>query len=82
VSYIGENISTYNATSAALNIYRHPRTMVNLGLGWQLRPSVNLFCEISNILNKQQRRYMFTPSRLYSTSFNGTMVNAGVTGRF
>jgi len=82
VSYIGENISTYNATSPASNIYRHSRTMVNLGLGWQWRPSVNFFCDVSNVLNDTQRRHMYNSSRMYSTSFNGPMVNAGITGRF
>jgi TonB-dependent receptor len=82
LSYLGDYITTFNATSPALSVYRYPRKAVNVGLGWQLRPSMNLFCEISNIFNEPLRRYMFDRSRLNNTSLTGTLVNAGVTGRF
>jgi TonB-dependent receptor len=82
LSYLGEYITTFNATSAALNVYRFPRKAVNVGLGWQLRPSVNLFCEISNIFNEPLRRFMYDRSRLNNTSITGPLVNAGITGRF
>ena len=82
LSYLGDYITTSNATSPALNVYRYPRKSVNVGLGWQLRPSVNLFCEVSNVFNEPLRRYMYDRSRLNNTSITGTLVNAGVTGRF
>lgn len=82
VSYQGDYITTFSAAGPGLHVYKYPRTIVNLGLGYQLRPSVNLFCEVSNIFNEQQRRYLFDRTRLYSTAINGTLINAGFTGRF
>jgi TonB-dependent receptor len=82
VSYIGDYITTFSAPASPLNVFKGARTMVNVGLGWQVRPSANLFCEISNIFNSPQDRYQYIPSRLANWAINGTLVNFGVTGRF
>ena len=82
VSYIGEYILTYTAPSSPLNIYKYSRTVVNVGLGWQVSPSMNLFCEVSNVFNAPQKRYTYDSSRLSNWALNGTLVNAGITGRF
>lgn len=82
VSYIGDYITTFSAPASPLNVFKGARTMVNVGLGWQVRPSANLFCETSNIFNAPQDRYQYISSRMANWALNGTLVNFGVTGRF
>ena len=82
ISYIGDYILTYTAPASPLNVYKSARTIVNVGLGWQLRPNTNFFCEISNIFNAPQKRYMFSESRTTNWAVNGTLVNIGINGRF
>ncbi|HUR59246.1 MAG TPA: TonB-dependent receptor, partial [Opitutaceae bacterium] len=42
VNYTGHYITSYSAASEALNLYRDRRTITNVGVGYQLRPSVML----------------------------------------
>ncbi len=82
VSYLGDYILTYTAPASPLNVYKSARTVLNVGLGWQLRPSLNLFCEVSNLTNTPQKRYMYSESRMSNWALNGTLVNFGFTGRY
>ena len=82
VNYTGRYITTFAATNSTRNEYKYARTLVNLGFGWQLRPSANFFCEVMNLFNETQGRFRGIPSRMSYTSVNGTQLNFGVTGRF
>ena len=82
VNYTGRYVTTFTATNSPRNEYKYARTIVNLGFGWQLRPSANLFCEVVNLFNETQGRFRGIGSRMSYTSINGTTLNFGVTGRF
>ncbi len=81
-NYIGQHISSYSSTSAALNIYRFSRDSVNVGLAYQVRPSLSLTCDITNIFNSPQRLYVGVPDRMHTTTINFVTVTFGVSGRF
>ena len=81
-NYTGSHISTYSATSPALNYYRFARNTVNLGLAYQLSPNLSLTVDISNLFNEPQRLYTFVPDRMRSTIINSTTITSGISGRF
>ena len=81
VNYTGRHITSFTARNSPRNEYKFSRTVVNLGFGWQLRPSANLFCEITNVFNEPQARFRGWDNRMSYTSIGGTQVNFGVTGR-
>ena len=41
-NFTGSHITTYSSTSPALNLYRFDRNTVNVGVAYQLRPSLSL----------------------------------------
>ena len=82
INYTGRYISSFTAPNSPRNEYREVRTVVNVGLGWQLRRGANLFCEIMNVFNEPQRRFRGWESRMSYQSIGGTQFNFGVTGRF
>ena len=47
VNYTGDYLQTYSATAAWRNLYRFKRTIVNLGLSYQIRPALSLTCDVS-----------------------------------
>lgn len=75
-------ITSYNAASPGRNLYRFERTNVNLGLAYQLRPTLSLICDVANVFNEPQRFYRGIPDQVQSTIYNGTTISLGVTGRF
>ena len=81
-NYTSDYISSYSATSPAANIYREAFKTTNVGVAYQLRPSVTLTCDVANIFNKPQRLYMAVPGRTQDIIFNFITVTAGVSGRF
>ncbi|MEY4004426.1 MAG: hypothetical protein RLZZ221_522 [Verrucomicrobiota bacterium] len=56
-NHVGSYITSYNATSPGYSAYRFAYRTVNLGVTWQLRPSVQLTADVSNLLNEPQRTY-------------------------
>ena len=82
VNYTGRYITSFTARNSPRNDYKYARTIVNLGFGWQLRPSANLFCEVMNLFNEPQSRFRGYATRMSYTSVGGTQLNFGVTGRF
>ncbi|MBI4624681.1 MAG: hypothetical protein HY736_15860 [Verrucomicrobia bacterium] len=81
-NYTGDYISSYNATNAGGNIYRYPFKTTNVGLAYQLRPSVSLTCDVANILNAPQRLYQGVSGRTQDIMYNYVTVTVGVSGRF
>ena len=82
VNHTGDYLTTYNATSPALNLYRDKRTITNVGVGYQIRPTVTLNCDVNNLFNEPQRLYRFVPDRLQSLFIPGTTVTFSVSGQF
>jgi TonB-dependent receptor len=81
-NYTGPHITTYSATSPALNLYRFERNTVNLGLAYQVRPTLAFTCDISNLFNEPQRLYVGIPDRMQNTTINFVTITFGVSGRF
>ena len=48
-NFTGSHISTYSATSPALNLYRFDRNTWNVGVAYQFRPSLSVTCDVANI---------------------------------
>jgi len=81
-NFTGDHIAAYSASSPALNEFRFARKTVNLGLAYQVRPSLSLTCDVSNLLNEPQRLYFFVPDRMSNTIVNFVTITFGVSGRF
>lgn len=81
-NFTGEHITSYSATSPALNLYRLNRRTVNVGMAYQLRPSVSLTLDVSNLFNEPQVIYVGVRDRMQTTTFNFITITAGISGRF
>lgn len=81
-NFTGAHIDTYSATSSSLHQYRFARNTVDLGLSYQLRPTLVFTCDIANLFNEKQRLYMGTPDRTRDLIANFVTVTVGVSGRF
>jgi TonB-dependent receptor len=82
VNHTGDYLTSYSATSPALNLYRDKRTITNAGIGYQIRPSVSLNLDVNNVFNEPQRLYRFIPDRMQSIFIPGTSVTLSVSGQF
>jgi outer membrane receptor protein involved in Fe transport len=58
------------------------RTLVNLGLAYQLRPTLNFTIDIDNLTNVPQRRYRGVPENMEYYNYPGTTLTFGINGRF
>ena len=82
VNHSGERITAFNANTAWRNTYRAARTVTNLGFAYQVRPNLNLTCDIDNLTNEPQVVFRGTRDQLQSVSYHGLAVTLGVSGRF
>ncbi len=71
-----------NAASPARNLYRVERKLINLGFGYQLRPTLNVTLDIDNLTNVPQKRYRGTPDNVEHFNHPGTTITVGINGRF
>ena len=81
-NYVGPYITSYNAASPGYSAYRFAYRTVNLGVTWQLRPSLQLTADVGNLFNEPQRTYRGFTDRMSGTIINGTTITFGVNGRF
>jgi TonB-dependent receptor len=81
-NFTGEHITTYNAASPALNIYRQSNKTVNLGLAYQVRPALSLSFDVANLFNEPQVLFRGYKTRTQRTLYNFVTITAGVNGRF
>ena len=81
-NFTGENITSFNATSPALRLYRFSMKTVNAGLGYQLSPALNLSLDVANLFNEPQAWYRGFKDRPQRTLYNFVTITAGVNGRF
>jgi TonB-dependent receptor len=82
INYVGHYLDGFNAANPALNIYRGTRTIVNVGVAYQVRPAVSLSIDVANIFNESQSFYRGYFTRLQSRIIPGSAVTFGVSGRF
>ena len=82
VNYAGEFLQSYGAASPARNLYRMERTLINLGLSYQLRPSLTLTLDVDNLSNEPQRRYRGVIENMEYFNYPGTTITFGFNGRF
>lgn len=55
---------------------------MNLGFSYQVRPTLTVTCDITNLFNEPQRLYVGVPDRMQNTTINFTTVTFRVSGRF
>lgn len=82
VNYTSGYITEYTAGSPARNRYLFPRTVINAGIGYQLKPSVALSIDVTNLTNSPQTAYRGNRDQMQFTLFGGTTLTAGINGRF
>ncbi len=82
VNFTGAHLQTYSAASLGRNLYRFERTITNVGIGYQVRPSLTVTLDVDNLFNEPQTRYRGIPDQMQSTSLTGTTVTVGLNGRF
>ncbi len=81
-NFTGEHITAYNATSPALHLYRFSMKTVNVGVGYQVSPTLGFSFDVANLFNEPQAFYRGFKSRSQRTLYNFVTVTAGVNGRF
>jgi outer membrane receptor protein involved in Fe transport len=79
-SYTGQVITTYSAT-AANRIYRKPMTTTNVNLTYRLHRYANLFCDVTNLLEKGPSFFRYVPARVRETRFLPSAITCGVNGQ-
>jgi iron complex outermembrane recepter protein len=82
LNYTSDYIRSYSAGTPGRNQYMAERTILNLGLGYELRRGVSLFADVSNLTNEPQAFYRGIPDQMERTIINGTSITLGITGRF
>ena len=80
-SYTGKYLGT-DAAAEQRKVYRDARKIVNVGVSYELRPALNLFCDVTNLFDEPQRTYRGYLTRLERIVSNGPAMNLGVSGRF
>ena len=81
-NYTGDYITSFTAASLGRNLYRLKRTLVNLGLSYQVRPAVSLSLDVANLFNEPEVFYRGIRDQIFTTNIPGTSVTVGVNGRF
>jgi len=80
-NFTGEYITSYNA-NAALRLYRESFKTLNVGVGYQVKPSLSFSLDVANILNEPQVFYRGFKGRTQRLLMNFVTITAGVNGRF
>jgi TonB-dependent receptor len=81
-NFTGEHLSSFNATNPALRLYRMSMKTVNVGVAYQVRPSVSLTLDVANLFNEPQVFYRGYKDRTQRLLYNFVTVTAGINGRF
>jgi TonB-dependent receptor len=63
-NFTGECITAYNATSPALHLYRFSMKTVNVGVGYQVSPSLGFSFDVANLFN--DREPLFSSYQAYA----------------
>jgi iron complex outermembrane receptor protein len=81
LNYTGNYLNTFNVAQHR-NIYRHERTIVNFGAGYQWKPAVSFFLDLTNAFNEPQKTYIGYENRTQRVIHTGQAVVFGINGRF
>jgi TonB-dependent receptor len=81
-NYTGNYINAFTAASVGRNQYRRSRTIVNLGLSYQLNPRLSFNLDVSNLFNEPVIFYRGIPDQMERHLITGTTLNVGISGRF
>jgi TonB-dependent receptor len=79
---VGDYIRNFTAVGSGANLYTEARTVVNLGLAYQWRPSIGFSVDVGNVFNEGQRWYRGIRDQMAQTYIPGTTITVGVGGRF
>lgn len=80
-NFTGEYITSFNA-NPALRQYRESFKTTNVGVAYQLRPSLAFTVDVSNIFNEPQVLYRGYKGRTNQITYNFVTITAGFNGRF
>lgn len=80
VSYSSSYLDTYSAANPVLNVYTERRVLVSPSIAYEIRPSLTLTCEVTNIFNEFQVRYR-KPDFFTQQRDNPIHVIFGIKGR-
>jgi TonB-dependent receptor len=81
-SYMSGSIRAFNALQPSRNQYMFEREQVNLGLDYNVRPTLKLALDVANLTNAPQRYYRGIPDQLETFVIQGTKITATIQGRF
>jgi iron complex outermembrane receptor protein len=80
-NFTGEYLTSFNV-NPAVRQYRESFKTVNVGVAYQLRPSLGFTIDVANIFNEPQVLYRGFKGRTSQTTYNFVTISAGVNGRF
>ena len=80
-NFTGEYITSFNS-NPALRLYRESFKTVNVGVAYQLRPTIGLTLDVANVFNEPQILYRGFKNRTQFTLYNFVTLTAGINGRF
>jgi TonB-dependent receptor len=80
-SYMADTLWDYSTDASRLR-YRTARELVNIGATYQVNRALTLSLDLTNAFNEPQDYYRALPERLERSTFNGTSITFGVSGRF
>lgn len=80
-NFTGEYITSFNA-NPALRQYRESFKTTNVGVAYQVRPSLAFTVDVSNIFNEPQVLYRGYKGRTSQITYNFVTITAGFNGRF
>ena len=80
-NYSAAHLWDYSADASRLR-YRDDRTLVNLSLSYRIRPELTFFVDFTNLFNEPLQYYRALPERLERSTYNGTAMTFGISGRF
>jgi len=81
-NFTGENVTSVNLNNPALSQFRYSMKTLNVGFGYQHKPTLGFTLDASNVLNEPQRWYTGYKDRMYRTTINFVTITLGVNGRF
>lgn len=79
---LGADAVARRTGSLGRNAYRLERTILNLGVEYQIRPSLSLGLDVSNPTNEPRVNYVGNPDQIQVTNLTYTTITMGVSGRF
>jgi outer membrane receptor for ferrienterochelin and colicin len=80
-NFTGEYLTSFNV-NPAIRQYRESFKTVNVGVAYQLRPSLGFTIDVANIFNEPQVLYRGFKGRTSQTTYNFVTISAGINGRF